>query len=109
MTFALSPRRLAMQRWLDAQGARRAAMLPSHACCAVCGERDPLVLVPDHRQILCADHDAIRRGRAPLERQHVAGQQHGPWVVYVSANMHRRLTTRERFRQDGIIPEQHAS
>ena len=99
MTYPVSGRRLAMRQWLDAQRARRAAMLPPNAGCAVCGERDPLVLVPDHRRILCADHDAIRRGRAPLERQHVAGQQHGPWMVYVSANLHRRLTLRERFRE----------
>jgi hypothetical protein len=87
-----------MQRWFDDVRARRAAFLPPNACCSVCGERDPLVLVPDQRRILCADHDALRRGQRPMQLQHIAGQQFGPWVVYVSANCHRRLTTRERFR-----------
>ena len=91
-------RRVAMQRWLDDERARRAALLPTNARCAVCGERDSLVLVPDHRLILCADHDAVRRGQTPMQLQHIAGQQNGPWVVYVSANRHRRLTVRERFR-----------
>lgn len=91
-------RRLAMQRWLDDERARRAALLPPHARCAECGERDPLVLVPDHRRVLCADHDALRRGQTPMQLQHIAGQHNGPWVVYVSANRHRCLTARERFR-----------
>ena len=91
-------RRAAMQQWLDDERARRAALLPSNARCAVCGERDALVLVPDHRRILCADHDALRRCQTSVQLQHIAGQQNGPWVVYVSANRHRRLTARERFR-----------
>jgi hypothetical protein len=91
-------RRIAMKRWLDDERARRAALLPPNARCAECGERDPLVLVPDHRRILCADHDAMRRGQTPMQLQHIAGQHHGPWVVYVSANRHRRLTIRENFR-----------
>jgi hypothetical protein len=91
-------RRLAMHRWLDDERARRAALLPPNATCAVCGERDPLVLVPDHRRILCADHDALRHGQNPMQLQHLAGRHHGPWVVYVSASQHRRLTARERFR-----------
>jgi hypothetical protein len=33
-----------------------------------------------------------------MQLQHIAGQQNGPWVVYVSANRHRRLTARERYR-----------
>jgi hypothetical protein len=92
-------RRLALDTWLDEECARRAALLPLNARCAVCGERDPLVLVPNHRRILCADHDALRRGQRPVQEQHVAGKHNGPWVVYVSANKHRRLTIRERFRQ----------
>jgi hypothetical protein len=88
-----------MDRWLDEERARRTALLPLHARCAVGNERDPLVLVPNHRRILCADHDALQRGHTPVEQQHVAGEQNGPWVVYVSANKHRRLTIRERFRQ----------
>lgn len=91
-------RRVAMQRWLDDERARRASLLPPNAQCAECGERDPLVLVPNHRRILCADHDAMRRGQRPMQLQHIAGQHNGPWVVYVSANRHRRLTARERFR-----------
>ena len=91
-------RRAAMQRWLNDERARRAALLPANARCATCGERDTLVLVPDHRRILCADHDAERRGQIPMQLQHIAGQHNGPWVVYVSANRHRRLTARERFR-----------
>jgi hypothetical protein len=90
-------RRAATQRWLNDERARRAALLPPNARCAMCGERDTLVLVPDHRRILCADHDAERRGQTPMQLQHIAGQQNGPWVVYVSANRHRRLTARERF------------
>lgn len=86
-----------MRAWLLGERNRRAALLPPNARCAVCNERDPLVLVPDHRRILCADHDAMRRGQVPMQLQHIA-QQNGPWVVYVSANQHRRLTTRERFR-----------
>ena len=86
-----------MRVWLQDERNRRAALLPPDARCAVCNEGDPLVLVPDHRRILCADHDAIRRGQVPMQLQHIA-QQTGPWVVYVSANCHRRLTARERFR-----------
>lgn len=96
MTYAAS-HRSAMRAWLQGERNRRAALLPPYARCAVCSERDPLVLVPDHRRILCADHDAMRRGQVPIQLQHIA-QQNGPWVVYVSANQHRRLTTRERFR-----------
>ncbi len=88
-----------MDSWLEDERARRAALLPLSARCAVCNERDPLVLVPNHRKILCADHDALQRGHAPVEQQHVSGKNNGPWVVYVSANKHRRLTIRERFRQ----------
>jgi hypothetical protein len=33
-----------------------------------------------------------------MQLQHIAGQHNGPWVVYVSANRHRCLTARERFR-----------
>ncbi len=101
MTLAASHarRRLAMQRWLEEERVRRAAMLPLHARCAVCNERDPLVLVPNHRRILCANHDALQRGHTPMQQQHVAGKHNGPWVVYVPANTHRRLTTRERFRE----------
>jgi hypothetical protein len=92
-------RRTAMRRWLDDERARRAALLPPNAGCEVCEEGDPLVLVPDHRRILCSDHDALRRFQTPMQLQHVAGQRNGPWVVYVSANRHRRLTIRERFRE----------
>ena len=91
-------RRAAMQQWLNDESARRAALLPPNARCAVCCERDPLVLVPDHRRILCADHDALRRGERAVQLQHIARQHNGPWVVYVSANRHRRLTIRENFR-----------
>ncbi|MFY9719283.1 MAG: hypothetical protein WAK16_06505 [Candidatus Cybelea sp.] len=91
-------RRAAMRQWLDDERVRRAVLLPPNARCAECGEYDPLVLVPDHRRILCADHDAQRRGQTPMQLQHIAGQQNGPWVVYVSANRHRRLTVRERLR-----------
>jgi hypothetical protein len=96
-------RRAAMQRWLDDERTRRASLLPPNARCVLCGERDPLVLVPNHRRILCADHDALRRGQRPVQLQHVAGQHNGPWVVYVSANQHRRLTTRERFRMKEYV------
>jgi hypothetical protein len=92
-------RRLAMQCWLREARARRAALLPVQARCTMCDERDPLVLVPDHRRILCADHDALQRGQTSMQQQHVARERYGPWVVYVSANKHRRLTTRERFRE----------
>jgi hypothetical protein len=100
MTAAPRPgdRRATIQEWLNDEAARRAALLPPNARCPVCGERDPLVLVPNHRRIPCADHDAVRRGQSPMQLQHIAGQHNGPWVVYVSANLHRRLTVRERFR-----------
>ena len=94
-----SPYRVAVQRWLEKQSERRARQLPPGARCVMCGERAPIVLVPDHRRILCADHDAIRRGHSPMQRQHVARWRHAPWFVYVPANVHRRLTLRERFRE----------
>jgi hypothetical protein len=97
-TSRYADRRAAMLRWLDDERTRRAALLPLNARCVVCGESDPLVLVPNHRRILCAEHDAVGRFQTPMQLQHVAGQRNGPWVVYVSANRHRRLTVRERFR-----------
>lgn len=92
-------RRTAMQKWLENERARRSALLPAGARCAECNERDPLVLVPDDRLILCADHDAERRRQRPVQLQHIARYHNGPWVVYVSANRHRRLTARERYRE----------
>jgi hypothetical protein len=63
-----------------------------------CKQSDPLVLVPDDRCILCAECDAIQRGRSPMEKHHLAGRHNGPWCMYVPANVHRRLTAMQRFR-----------
>ena len=51
---------------LDDERARCAATLPAGAACEACGEDDPLVLNSDDRMILCAECDAIARGRSQL-------------------------------------------
>ncbi|MGB6714824.1 MAG: hypothetical protein WBE30_14465 [Candidatus Cybelea sp.] len=96
---------------LDADRARRAATLPIDFACEVCGERDPIALNADVRLPLCGDHDAIRRGLAPVEEHHIAGRRYSGLTVTVSVNMHRRLTARQRrwFAQLKHLPRHVAS
>jgi hypothetical protein len=83
---------------LDDDRARCAAMLPAGAACEACGVNDPLVLNSDDRMILCAECDAIRDGRSPIEAHHVAGRRHSAVTLLVPANLHRRLTAMQRVR-----------
>lgn len=85
---------------LHAERERRSKLFPPNTRCESCAETDPLVLIPDARMTLCADCDAIRHGRLPIEAHHLAGKLNGPWTIIVSANMHRRLTIRQRLRPD---------
>lgn len=82
---------------LDSERKRRAALFPQGAYCEDCLTPDPLVLVADARRILCAVCYANRRGLSPFESHHLAGRRYGIWVVRVSANVHRRLTARQRW------------
>lgn len=83
---------------LDGERARCAAMLPANAACETCGVNDPLVLNSDDRMILCAECDAIRDGRSPMEAHHVAGRRYSAVTLLVPANLHRRLTAMQRVR-----------
>jgi len=83
---------------LNAERARRAALLPENASCEACGEADPLVLNSDERMILCAEHAAIRHGRSPIEEHHVAGRRYSAVTIFVPLNVHRRLTVMQRLR-----------
>jgi len=85
-------------RHLDDERARCAAMLPEGAACEACGEDDPLALNTDDRMILCAECDAIRRGKRPIEEHHVAGRRSSSVAFWVPANLHRRLTAMQRVR-----------
>jgi hypothetical protein len=83
---------------LNAERARRAALLPEGASCEVCGESDSIVLNCDGRMTLCAEHAAIRQGRRSIEEHHVAGRRYSAVTIFVPLNLHRRLTVMQRLR-----------
>jgi hypothetical protein len=83
---------------LNAERARRAALLPEGASCEVCGEGDPIVLNSDERMILCAEHAAIRQNRSAVEEHHVASRRYSGVTIFVPLNLHRRLTVLQRIR-----------
>ncbi len=89
-----------MRGLLDAERARRAALLPPDAACEACGESDPLVLEADAACVLCADDAALNCRRQPVERHHLAGR---PWpiVLDLTPNWHRILSTLQRARPRG--------
>jgi hypothetical protein len=81
---------------LDTARERRKTLFPAGSFCEDCEEHDPLVLIPDIRNVLCGDCRAIRDGLAPIEKHHIAGKRYSSLVVPVSVNMHRRLTALQR-------------
>jgi hypothetical protein len=83
---------------LNAERARRGALLPEGASCEVCGEGDPIVLNSDGRMILCAEHAAVRQNRSAIEEHHVAGRRYSGVTIFVPLNLHRRLTVLQRIR-----------
>lgn len=64
--------------------------------CRTCGETDWRALTGTDPDILCYICDKARRGQAPLEQHHVAGQHNSGVTVPVDANVHRILSDAQR-------------
>lgn len=79
----------------DGQDGRREAKryelgVPHPACSAPgCGESDPIALTGVAPNIRCYEHDRLRRGRSPVERQHPAGRHNLEVTVPIGGNDHR--------------------
>jgi hypothetical protein len=64
-----------------------------NAQCA-CGESRPEALIAGSNPTICAACDRERRGKAPLDKHHVAGRANSPLTIPVPVNDHRaRLST----------------
>jgi hypothetical protein len=54
-----------------------------------CGENRPLALIPNSDPIICAACDRIRKGKSPMDKHHIAGQNNDEATVGVNVNDHR--------------------
>jgi hypothetical protein len=82
---------------------RRRRRFPKDARCAGCGERNPLVLCRQGKQILCQACRLARQERAALEEHHVGGRP-SPVVQPLPANLHRLLTVLQELWRGRLEP-----
>lgn len=67
-----------------------------NAQCA-CGESRPEALIPDSHPLICASCDRKKRGKATLDRHHVAGKSNSPDTIPVPVNDHRARLTADQY------------
>ena len=75
-----------------ARAARRTRTLPPHAACAICGERNPVVL------------EATKRGRSVLEQHHVFGEANDPDTIVVLCRNHHAIATADQVDIGALRP-----
>jgi hypothetical protein len=81
----------------DRRDQRRRALGHMNPQCSEpgCTETDPLALAGAHPEILCYEHDALRKGRSWLEGHHLAGQANDPITAEMPGNDHRAISERQ--------------
>lgn len=72
--------------------AKRERRVGAGAACADCGDNRAEMLVRSSRPRRCLKCYAIKRGKKPSERHHIAGEANSPIQVEVPIRGHRKLS-----------------
>jgi hypothetical protein len=78
------------------RAAKRQQRLPPAAACAVCGARDPCVLVAGSVPLLCYACRRAQDGAASVEAHHLAGRRNSDYTLPLPANLHRVLSAQQQ-------------
>src|SRR5882672_4793428 len=63
--------------------------------CKLCGESDSSALTDGIPNIICAECQAKKSEKSPIEKHHPAGRNNDSFIVPIPANDHRILSDRQ--------------